>query len=162
MLSWLTETLAVGGRFPVEQVAELAGPLGMRAIVDLRAECCDDVALLSSHGLAFLHLPTPDLEPVSPAMLLEGVAFATGHLARGERVLIHCEYGIGRSALLALCILVDRGLPPFDALRLAKRRRSIISPNAVQYRAWAQWLDRRGERAPDFDTFAAIAYARAV
>jgi len=161
VLSWMTDSLAVGGRFPIERAAELAGPLAVRAVIDLREECCDDAAALAGAGLAFLHLPTRDHEAVAPAKLDRGVAFAVAHLARGERVLAHCEYGIGRSVLLALCILVERGLPPLDALRTAKSRRAIISPSVAQYHAWAEWLARRGRRAPDFDAFAAIAYARA-
>ena len=77
---------------------------------------------------------------------------------RGECVLVHCQEGVGRSALLALCVLVDQGLAPLDALRTAKDARWQVSPNQEQYEAWAEWLARRGQAAPDFDAFAAIAY----
>jgi protein-tyrosine phosphatase len=98
-------------------------------------------------------------------MLRAGVAFANGYLGSGQRVLIHCEHGIGRSVTLALCVLVSRGMPPLDALELAKTRRSLVSPSPAQYEAWAEWLTRwRAERnlawqTPSFDAFAAIAYS---
>jgi len=97
-------------------------------------------------------------------MLRDGVAFAAEHLDRGERVLIHCEHGIGRSATLALCVLVSQGMTPLDALELAKSRRSLVSPSPAQYEAWAQWLaDWKVARQvdwdiPHFDAFKAIAY----
>ena len=160
MLDWLTDDLAVGGRFPVERAEHLADALGVRAVVDMRAECCDDMNILSAAGLRFLHLPTPDHHASSPQMLDQGVEFARSHLARNERVLIHCEHGIGRSALLALCVLVDGGMEPIEALRLAKHRRGVISPSPAQYEGWSAWLARRGRRPPDFGTFAAIAYAQ--
>ncbi len=119
------------------------------------------------HGLAFLHLPTEDLCGVSRSMLDEGVAFVRPRLERGEKVLIHCEHGIGRSAVLALCVLVAEGMSPLEALKLAKRRRGAVSPSPAQYQAWAEWLEAwRAERSadwdvPDFHTFGCIAYAPA-
>ncbi|KAA2242112.1 protein-tyrosine phosphatase family protein [Salinarimonas soli] len=158
-LTFITDHLAVGGSFPPERAAHLADALAIRAVVDLRDEACDDPELLRGQGLAFLHLPTRDHHAVSQAMLDEGAAFAGRHLERGERVLIHCEHGIGRSATLALCVLVGRGHDPLEAIGLAKDRRALVSPSPAQYEAWAEWLRRHGlPPAPPFDAFAAIAY----
>jgi protein-tyrosine phosphatase len=156
--------LAVGGSFPVEGAEHLAKTLDIRAVVDLRLEACDDEAVLSRHGLTFLHLPTEDHGAVSEAMLGDGVAFANHHLDQSHRVLIHCEHGIGRSATLALCVLVSRGLEPLEALELAKTRRALVSPSPAQFEAWTAWLrawkaDRQASwDVPHFDAFAAIAY----
>jgi protein-tyrosine phosphatase len=164
-LSWITDHLAVGGSFPSSVAETLARELSVKAVVDLRLEACDDLALLRRHGIAFLHLPTEDHCAVAPPMLHEGVDFAGRHLERGERVLIHCEHGIGRSAILALCVLVARGLEPLEALALAKQRRSLVSPSPAQYEAWAAWLETYKEESgadwsvPSFDAFAAIAYS---
>jgi len=163
-LSWITSDLAVGGSFPTERAEHLAQTLGVWAIVDLRQEDCDDEAILKRHGLTFLRLPTPDLCAVSQPMLRDGVAFANQHLDRSERVLIHCEHGIGRSATLALCVLVSRGHAPLAALELAKSRRSLVSPSPAQYEAWTEWLQdwKAAQGAdwdpPSFDAFKAIAY----
>ena len=155
---WLTESLAVGGCFPVERTAHLADAHGIGAIVDLREEDCDDEALLSRHGIAFLHLPTPDLHPATVERLESGVEFVRGQVDQGRRVLIHCQHGIGRSALLALCVLVDQGQAPLDALRLAKDRRELVSPSERQYDGWAEWLRRNGHPVPDYHSFGCIAY----
>ena len=157
-LDWITPELAVGGSFPSERAEHLALELGIGAVVDLRAESCDDEAVLLQHGLLFLHLPTLDMHAVSPAMLGDCVAFSRTQLAAGRKLLIHCEHGIGRSALLALCVLVDAGMAPLEALELAKRRRALVSPSPDQYQSWAAWLRQRGTEPPDFDAFAAIAY----
>ena len=157
-LDWITPDLAVGGSFPTERAEHLAQAHGIGAVVDLRAESCDDEAVLARHGLLFLHLPTEDLQAVSRAMLDDGVRFAAEQKAGGRRLLIHCEHGIGRSALLALCVLVDRGLEPLAALELAKGKRARVSPSLSQYEAWRDWLEARGTETPEFDAFAAIAY----
>ena len=158
-LTFVTDHLAIGGSFPVERAEHLARALAIRAVVDLRDEACDDPAALERHGLAFLHLPTLDHHAVSQAMLDEGAAFVGSHLDRGERVLVHCEHGIGRSATLALCVLAARGHDPLGAIALAKDRRALVSPSPAQYEAWAAWLARHGlPPAPPFEAFAAIAY----
>lgn len=157
-LDWITTDLAVGGSFPTEQAEHLATQLGIGAVIDLRAEDRDDEAVLQRHGLVFLHLPTVDHHAVSPAMLTDGAAFASAQRAAGRKLLIHCEHGIGRSALLALCVLVDRGLAPLAALELAKSRRALVSPSLAQYEAWQAWLAARDVEPPGFDAFAQIAY----
>jgi predicted protein tyrosine phosphatase len=155
---WLTSALAVGGCFPIERAEELARDHGIGAIVDLREEDCDDAERLRAAGIVFLHLPTPDLRPASAEMLERGVRFVREHLAAGDKVLIHCQHGIGRSALLSLCVLVDQGMEPLDALSHAKGVRELISPSRMQYDGWARWLRTRGKTAPDYHAFGCIAY----
>ena len=157
-LSWITDQLAVSRCFPPDYVVELAGTHGIRAVIDLREECCDDELELARHHIALLHLPTPDTLTPRQNMLDEGVAFARGHMRSGGRVLIHCQHGIGRSALLALCVLVDLGHEPLAALSLAKDRRAAVSPSHDQYLGWAEWLRRHGHDAPDAHSFGCIAY----
>lgn len=156
---WVMDGLAVGGRFPAHHAPSLAQDHAIRAVVDLRAEECDDAEVLEKAGIRFLHLPTPDMNAVELAMLNQGVRFAGEHLERGERVLIHCQHGIGRSAMLALCVMVDRGMEPLQALRQAKQRRLCVSPSPSQFEGWASWLRRAGRRPPSYDSFAEVAYA---
>jgi predicted protein tyrosine phosphatase len=157
-LHWLTDLLAVGGCFPMERARELAREHGIRSIIDLRGEACDDAELLSREGIEFLHLPTTDQMGPSREWLERGVEFAGQQMRRGNRVLIHCQEGIGRSPLLALCVLVAEGHEPLAALSLAKDRRELVSPSRAQYLAWADWLTSRGQTAPDYHSFGCIAY----
>ena len=161
---WITDHLAVGGSFLPEQTERLTREHRIRAVVDLRNEDVDDERLLRRHGIALLHLPTQDMCGVDHAHLERGVAFAAGHIDRGERVLVHCEHGIGRSAVLALCVLVHRGMAPLEALELMKDRRGRVSPSPEQFACWSDWLARRRRggavdwAVPEFDEFKAIAY----
>lgn len=162
--SWITQRLAVGGSFPSERAEELATAHGIQAVVDLREESKDDEEVLQRHGITLLHLPTEDMCGVDATQLDEGVAFANARLDRGDRLLIHCEHGIGRSATLALCVMVSRGDRPLDALERMKQRRALVSPSPAQFECWSGWLARhrtlRGApwEVPDFDAFQAIAY----
>lgn len=160
-LDWVTPGVAVGGSFP-ESAIPLLAQQGVRAVVDLREEDRDNAALLNAHDIAFLHLPTEDHAAVSQDMLDTGVAFTTEALSH-DRVLVHCQEGIGRSVALALCILATLeldgcGCDPIAAMRLIKDTRACASPSPAQFEAWATWLQRRSLPRPDFDAFAAIAY----
>jgi protein-tyrosine phosphatase len=157
-LSWITPELAIGACFLECEIESLAYEYKIRAVVDLRAESCDGELELSELGIELLHLPTLDHDAVAPEMLRAGVAFSVRHIDAGDRVLLHCQHGIGRSGLLGLCVLVELGYSPVRALELAKYKREKVSPSPMQYDAWAQWLTSRGKEAPPFDRFAEIAY----
>jgi protein-tyrosine phosphatase len=159
--SWLTPDLAVGGSFPLGVCATLVAEHGVGAVIDVRSEACDDVAEMAAAGLKFLHLPTEDQQAVSQAMLDRGVGFARDADRARRKLLIHCQHGVGRSATVALCVMVDRGYQPLQALTRAKAARAHVSPSPAQYEAWAAWLRRRAPEAeiPHFDAFRAIAYS---
>ncbi|MFE8595684.1 dual specificity protein phosphatase [Archangium violaceum] len=164
-LDWVTPELAVGGRFPIEAAEHLARRLAIRHIVDVRQERCDDERVLRQHGISLLHLPTDDMCAISRHMLDAGVRWVHGLLSRGHKVYIHCEHGIGRSALLALCVLVELGHSPLDALSLAKRQRQRVSPSPEQLETFMAWSEeRRVARSlpwtvPTLDDLADIAYS---
>jgi predicted protein tyrosine phosphatase len=160
-LSWVTSDLAIGGSFPPSAAARLAAEHRIGAVIDVRAEACDEGRKLEDLGVRFLHLPTEDHAAVEPAHLDQGVAFARAAAAEGRNLLIHCEHGIGRSATVALCVMVDRGFAPLEALATAKGVRPLVSPSPAQYEAWTDWLRRQSPDAevPHFDAFKAIAYS---
>lgn len=161
---WIDAHLAVGGSFPAPEAARLAATHGIAAVVDLRLEDKDDEAHLLASGITLLHLPTEDRCGVEVSQLEAGVRFACDWIDRGRRVLVHCEHGIGRSATLALCVLVQRGSEPLDALRRMKDRRALVSPSPAQFESWQAWLERHRRASaaswavPSFDAFQRIAY----
>jgi predicted protein tyrosine phosphatase len=163
-LHFVAPGLAVGACFPMERAARLAADHGVARVVDVRVEDCDDEAVLRLHGIRLLHLPTEDTRAISQARLRHGVSFVSEGLDQGERVLVHCQYGIGRSALLACCVLVERGMPPLSALDTVKRGRPVVSPSPEQLAALAAFSARvkvvRGAAwdVPDVPALGAIAW----
>jgi predicted protein tyrosine phosphatase len=163
-LHFIAPGLAVGAHFPMHAAARLAREHGITRVVDVRVEACDDEEVLRVNGMELLHLPTMDTRAISLDMISDGVEFVCGALDAGERVFVHCQYGIGRCALLALCVLVARGHSPLEALRRAKDARPVVSPSPGQLEAFRAFAERlRTERSapwevPSFDELAAIAY----
>jgi hypothetical protein len=87
-LTWVTDSLAVGGAFRPGDVARLKAQ-GVAAVVDLRGEACDDAEGLARHGIEFLHLPTPDTHPPSQEDFDRGVAWVLDQQALGKKVFVH-------------------------------------------------------------------------
>jgi hypothetical protein len=149
-ISWIETGFGVGGRLPPGAAPTVAA-LGIRRILDLRAEDRDEAALAQT-GIELLHLPTPDQHPLSADMLREGVRWVGEALERGEGVLVHCQYGIGRSPLLCACVLVSRGETAAAALSRLKSLRRVVSPSPRQLEAllaWERsWHEERGLPVP--------------
>jgi predicted protein tyrosine phosphatase len=166
-LDWITGALAIGGCLPADggAAARLATEHRITCVVDLRAEACDDGRVLRRHGIDLLHLPTLDHGAISERMIDDGVAWIAEARGARRRILVHCQHGIGRSALLVLCSMVAAGTAtPVQALDRLKRARRIVSPSPDQLRAFVGYA-RRVRRStdaswsvPTFDQLAEIAY----
>ncbi len=95
--------------------------------------------LLSSHGIAWRHLPIADFgapPPDTQALWPAAAADAHAILDAGGRVLTHCRGGCGRSGMAALRLLAERGADPQSALDQIRQTRPCAVETQAQY-AWA-------------------------
>ncbi|HXX78441.1 MAG TPA: dual specificity protein phosphatase [Ktedonobacteraceae bacterium] len=132
-MSWITTHLAVGGRVHPDDIKALAA-VGITHVVDTRSEYCDDAEALAKEHIELLHLPTPDTKPLTIEQMLKGSQWVQERMKQGGRVLIHCEHGVGRSALLTCAVLVYNGMHAYDALHLVQEKRWQAAPNHRQVR----------------------------
>ncbi len=132
-MSWVTDHLAVGGRIHPADIKALAR-VGVTRVIDTRSEYSDDAQALAREHIELLHLPTADTQPLTIEQMMEGAHWAYKHIEQGDRVLIHCEHGVGRSALMTCAVLVYSGMHARDALRLIHQRRWQAAPNHRQVR----------------------------
>lgn len=121
-VSQVNEWLWVGGSVPSAQYRVLADQ-GITAVIDLRAERCDDRAALEALGLELLHLPVPDHYPPSVEQLMKGVEWAVPRLKAGGRLYTHCEHGVGRGPLMGLAVMVAQGSEATAAYRTLRQAR---------------------------------------
>jgi protein-tyrosine phosphatase len=82
--------------------------------------------LIEGAGIEWHHLPIRD--GAAPEGLFEErwpvvSSSVLGHLDRGERVLIHCRGGLGRTGTVAAKLLVDSGMEPGKAIRAVRKAR---------------------------------------
>jgi len=88
-------------------------------------------ARLAQAGVAWRHFPIIDFgTPAPEALPAWSLLSAELHAAldRGEGVLLHCRGGLGRSGMIALRLMVERGEQPETALARLRQ----IRPGAVE------------------------------
>jgi protein-tyrosine phosphatase len=59
-----------------------------------------------------------------------------GDLSTGKNVLVHCRQGIGRSGLVAACLLVKKGMSPGAAVDSVSAARGMPVPETTEQRDW--------------------------
>lgn len=77
------------------------------------------------------------LEVPSPELLDDLAQWVTDRLIEGGPVLVHCQMGLNRSALVVGLVMVRQGWSPEDAINHLRLKRS---PAVLCNPAFAQWL----------------------
>ena len=89
------------------------------------------------HGIDFWSFPIPDREVPAResewAALLENIDRA---LASGKNVVLHCRQGIGRTGLVAACLLLSKGASVDAVVKELSSLRGVEIPETVGQRAW--------------------------
>jgi Dual specificity phosphatase, catalytic domain len=127
---WVTPAILLGGQ-PIRRVWPSLLKQGITAVINLRYEYnyASDVAELP---LNYLYLPTVDNTAPSLEHLIDGVRFITQHIARGEKIYIHCWEGLGRSPTLVAAYLVSNGMTTDEAWATIRNVRPFIRPTGSQ------------------------------
>ena len=88
-------------------------------------------------GMEFISLPITDRGvPDAETELTSTLERLDGILSAGRNVVVHCRQGIGRTGLLAACLLISRGLLPEDAIRTLSAARGAPVPETPEQRRW--------------------------
>ncbi|HSO75059.1 MAG TPA: tyrosine protein phosphatase [Blastocatellia bacterium] len=99
--------------------------------------------LSRAHGLRFVSFPIPDRAvPGSLAATSALVQDLERILANGKNVGVHCRQGIGRSALIAACVLVASDKEPSQAFELISVARGLPVPETDEQREWVKAFAR--------------------
>jgi protein-tyrosine phosphatase len=129
---WLKDDVSNWKRAHVDGVLSLLTP-DEEQDLDLRGEA-DEVR---AQGIRFSSFSIPDRQiPKSESKLAEVLENVTHDLATGKNVLIHCRQGIGRSGLVAVCLLVKKGMSPGAAIDSVSAARGVSVPETVEQRDW--------------------------
>ena len=117
---------------------------GLSAIVSLLTEdeadeldLVDERQSCESLGLRFFRFPINDVSlPASSEATLDPVNELESLLSKGHAVGIHCREGVGRSGIIAACLLIKSGLVPEEAMETVSNARGVIVPQTDEQREW--------------------------
>jgi protein-tyrosine phosphatase len=100
-------------------------------------ELQDEERLCGDCGLRFISFPIPDRSvPYSAAEAGGTVDLILEELWAGKAVAVHCRMGIGRSALVAACLLKSQGIGVDEAFAMISRVRGFSVPDTEEQREW--------------------------
>ena len=117
---------------------------GLNAIVSLltqeenaELDLTQEAESSQTRSIQFIEFPIPDRSvPVSRRATLALLKELHQLLAEGKNVGIHCRQGIGRSAVIAACLLVFLGIEPEAAFQRISVARGCAIPETAEQRDW--------------------------
>jgi protein-tyrosine phosphatase len=129
---WLADEIAAWRGAGVDAVLSLLTPEEEQEL-DLTAEARE----VKKVGMKFISLPIPDRQvPRSESEITATIEKLDADLSSGKNVVIHCRQGIGRSGLLAACLLITKGLSSGAAVESASAARGLTIPETPEQRRW--------------------------
>lgn len=131
---WLEDDVADWKRAGVSAVLSLLTPEEQREL-----ELQNEARAVERQGLRFSSFPIPDLQiPRSEVKLAEALKDVTAYLSAGKNVLIHCRQGIGRTGMIAACLLIQSGMSPGGAVQAVSAARGVKVPETPEQRDWVE------------------------
>ncbi len=132
---WLDDEMASWHREGIGTVFSLLTP-EEESDLDVAAEA----ATAKSHGMQFWSFPILDRQvPDSESTLSDALRKLEAELEAGGNVVVHCRQGIGRTGLVAACLLVMNGVEPEAAVQRLSGARGVSVPETSEQR---QWIDQ--------------------
>jgi protein-tyrosine phosphatase len=129
---WLEDEMAAWRRAGIDTVLSLLTPEEEQDL-DLKREAPEAKA----QGMKFASLPIPDRQvPNSESEVSAALNRIDADLSAGKSVVVHCRQGVGRTGLVAACLLVARGLTPEGAVKALSAARGNPVPETDEQRRW--------------------------
>jgi protein-tyrosine phosphatase len=129
---WLADEITNWRRAGIDGVLSLLEP---HEEIDLELE--SERREAESRGMEFLSFPIPDRGvPDSEALLESLLEELIRTLTTGKHIVIHCRQGIGRTGLVAACLLLSNRLTPEEAVRILSAARGVAVPETPEQRLW--------------------------
>lgn len=90
-----------------------------------------------SQGMGFISFPIEDRKtPTSEQNVAKLVEKMDEKLSEGQNLVVHCRQGVGRSGLIAACLLITRGWSPQGATQELSEVRGVPIPETTEQRDW--------------------------
>jgi protein-tyrosine phosphatase len=129
---WLGDEISAWRREGIDTVFSLLTP---EEEVDLDIK--EEAPSVEGNGMRFLSFPILDRHvPASQSRFEEALEGLDRELGAGRNVVLHCRQGIGRTGLVAACLLVARGIAPDAAVRRLSSARGVPVPETEEQLAW--------------------------
>lgn len=151
---WIDNNIAIlmrprGGDWLADEIQSWLDE-GLNVIVSLltsaelaELDLSQEATVCQAKGVSFFWLPIDDLS-VPPSMIetIKLIDSLENLLLEGKKIGIHCRQGLGRSPLIAACLLLRTGIDPEAAFDNIGASRGVKVPETEEQR---EWLNRFAE-----------------
>jgi protein-tyrosine phosphatase len=129
---WLRDEIVGWRSVGIDNVVSLLEVAEVREL-----ELHDEANRCEALGIEFISFPIRDRGvPNSVAATRSLVDRLISRLQAGSTIAIHCRAGIGRSSLIAACVLQRLGVEPDKAFEIIGRARGLGVPDTAEQREW--------------------------
>ena len=96
-----------------------------------------EAELVKHNGLTYISFPIRDYSvPSSKIPMQQLAAELNDQLSRGDNIGVHCRQSVGRSSLIAACVLVTSGESPQRAFEHIELARGVPVPDTAEQKEW--------------------------
>jgi len=142
---WLEDEICGLSKLGVNVVVSL---LDFSEILELGLR--EENKICEANDIEYLSFPIKDRSvPESPTQTMRFVRNLHLQLLGGQSIVIHCRAGIGRSGLIAACLLVHAHEPPRKAFEQISKARKLKVPDTQEQRDWVSKTYRFYEKKTD-------------
>lgn len=136
---WLEDELLAWKRADIEIVVSCLTGFEVMAL-GLQKE----KAMCEENQMHFVSFPIEDRQvPASQIATLDLTRELLGWLNEGKTIAIHCRQGVGRSSLVAACVLVALGKEVDAAFTTIEKARGVPVSDTPAQVEWVRWLSSR-------------------
>lgn len=131
-LSWITNSIALGHAPMSYAELDSIKEQGIGAIVNLCAEFCDLHEIEQASGFEVYYLPVCDNDAPAEQELEKALDWLDEAVYLGKRVLVHCRFGMGRTATFVAAYLLRKGF----GLKVARKK---VDEARSMHSSFSQW-----------------------
>ncbi len=116
----------------------------------LELELTEEGKLCASNGIEFMSFPINDRDvPPLDSRLKDFIRSLRDRVSEGKSVVIHCRAGIGRSAIIAACLMVSSSNSVEMVMSSLAYARGLLVPDTDEQLDWvkefAEWHTKDGQ-----------------
>ena len=147
---WILPGLLAGSRrpgllAPLDEDLDQLGRFGFRWVINLTES---PLVVGEDHPFEVEHFPIPDMGTPTPRDMAAVCRRVIERIELGEKTLVHCRAGLGRTGIFLACCLIHLGRTAEQAkveVRLVNRRFIQSPPQELFVRHYETFLADQGE-----------------
>lgn len=131
---WLESEMTAWHRDGIDTVVSLLEPAEEHAL-----DLVHERDAVEGQGMHFVSIPLADRSvPPSRTAFSRELEKLDRELTGGRNLAVHCRQGVGRTGIVAACLLTGRGIAPVAAVAGLSAARGIVIPETEEQRHWIE------------------------